>query len=139
MAQPAETTDRFLDPAIAAAQDWLFDGPGGYPIEPGWWKKTPADFKDQVDTFCGKCSGALPLPAFSDGQGGQFGPTIDVVSPGNLQRLIAAGSPKAKRGNVQVWDKKITREDIAKGLKDWEPRTFRNFTAHAPEDYDAVA
>ena len=119
---------------IAASMGQLF-GIQGYPIEPGWWRKTPAEFKDQVETFCGKCSGAIPMPQFSDGRGGRDGRTIDVVSPKNLERLIAAGSPKAKRGNVQVWDKKITREDIEKGLKDWNPRTFRDFEAHAPEDY----
>ena len=123
---------------IAAAQDWLLDGPGGYPIEPGWWKKTPAEFQSQVETFCGKCSGALPLPAFSDGRGGIDVPTSDVVSPGNLERLLAAGSPKAKRGNVRVWDKKITREDIEIGLNAWQPRSFRPFEAHSPEDYHAA-
>lgn len=124
---------------IAAAQDWLLDGPGGYPIEPGWWKKTPAEFQDQVETYCGKCSGALPLPKFSDGRGGRDGPTIDVVSPRNLERLIAAGSPKAQAGNVRVWTEKITKEDIDAGLKDWNPRSFRTFEAHAPEDYENTA
>jgi hypothetical protein len=119
---------------IAASQAWLLDGPDGYPIEPGWWRKEPADFQDQVEQFCGKCSGALPMPFFSDGRGGRDGPTKDVVSPGNMERLLAAGSPKANRGNVTVWDKKITAEDIDK-IGEWNPRSFRDFEAHVPEDY----
>jgi hypothetical protein len=122
---------------IAAAQGALFNIPG-YPIEPGWWKKTPADFKDQVDTFCGKCSGALPMPSYSDGRGGRDGPTVDLVSPGNLERLLEMGSPKAKRDHVEVWDKKITVDDI-NGLKDWNPRHFREFVAHSPDDYPVDA
>lgn len=120
---------------IAAGHAAIFGIPG-YPIAPGWWRKTPAEFKDQVDTFCSKCSGAIPLPQFSDGRGGRDGPTYDVVSPGNLARLIAAGSPKAKRGHVKVWDRKITKEDIEAGLKDWRPRQFRAFEAHGPDDVE---
>src|SRR3990167_415155 len=123
---------------IAGGMGAIFGIPGG-PVVKGWWKKTPAEFKDQIDQFCGKCSGAIPMPQFSDGRGGRDGPTIEMVSPGNLKRLLDAGSPKARKGHVQIWDKKITREDIEAGLKDWKPRSFRPFEAHAPEDYDAVA
>jgi hypothetical protein len=122
---------------IAAAQGALFGVPG-YPIEPGWWRKTPEQFQDQVDAFCSKCSGALPMPSYSDGRGGRDGPTIDLVSPGNLERLLAMGSPKAKRGHVEVWDRKFPREEIIAGLEDWQPRSFRDFEAHAPEDYEGI-
>ncbi len=118
---------------IAAAQDRVMKGPGGWKVEKGWWNKTPDQFRDQVEKFCVNCSGCLPMPAISDGRGGRDGPTTDVVSPGNLDRLIAAGAPKALRGQIQVWDRKITRADI-EGLKDWSPRSFRGFVAHKPED-----
>lgn len=119
---------------IAAAQDWLFDGPGGFPIEPGWWNKTQADFQGQVDTYCGKCSGALPMATESDGRGGRDGPTRDVVSQGNYDRLLAMGSPKATKGNVSIWHHKFSRDEIETALKDWNPRSFRPFVAHTPED-----
>lgn len=119
---------------IAAAQDWLFDGPGGYPIEPGWWRKTPDQFQDQVERYCGKCSGALPLEPQSDNRGGRDGLSVDLVSPGNLERLKAVGSPRVARGGYQVFDRKFTREDIEDRLKGWKPRSFRPFVAHNPED-----
>lgn len=118
---------------IAGAAGAIFNIPG-YPIEKGWWRKTPEDFKDQVDTFCGKCSGALPLPSYSDGRGGRDGPTIDMVSPGNLERLKAVGSPKIARGHYKIWDKKLTKEDI--DTENWNPRQFRDFEAHTPEDVE---
>ena len=122
---------------IAASADWLFDGPGGYPIEPGWWRKNDTQFADQVERYCGKCSGAIPLPAFSDGRGGRDGPTVDLVSPGNLERLLAVGSPKAASGHYQVFDKKITREDAAREKIDgWNPTNYRSFHAHGPDDVD---
>lgn len=119
---------------IAGAMGAIFGIPG-YPVEPGWWRKTPDQFRDQVDTFCGKCSGAIPMPSFSDGRGGRDGPTHDYVSPGNYERLIAAGSPKAQRGHVRIWDRKFTREDIEAAKPGWNPRGFRDFVAHGPEDY----
>jgi hypothetical protein len=118
---------------IAASLDWLMDGPGGYPIEPGWWRKTPADFKDQVDRYCGQCSGAIPMPAYSDGRGGRDGPTIEQISPGNVERLRALGSRKVMAGHYEVWEKKITRADVeAHAARN--PRAFRSFVARNPED-----
>ena len=116
---------------IAAAQSWLLDGPDGYPIEPGWWRKEPHEFQDQVAEYCGRCSGAIPLPQYSDGRGGRDGPTKDVVSPRNLELLRKAGSGKALRGDVEVWKTPITADDLD---ADWDPRTFRDFVAHDPED-----
>lgn len=120
---------------IAAAQDRAMDGPGGWKVEPGWWNKAPGQFRDQVEAFCPNCSGCLPMPALSDGRGGRDGPTTDYVSPGNLDRLIAAGAPKAMRGQVRIFDRKITRADVNE-LKDWSPRSFRGFVAHNPEDVE---
>jgi len=115
---------------IAAANARVF-GIKGYPVVKGWWKKTPAEFQDQVETFCGKCSGAIPLPQLSDGRGGRDGPTKDVISPGNLERLREAGSPKVLKGRYEIWDRKITCDDIP---EEWNPRAFRDFVAHSPED-----
>lgn len=118
---------------IAASLDWLMQGPGGYEIEPGWWKKTPAEFKDQVDRYCGMCSGAIPMPAYTDGRGGRDGPTVEAISPSNLERLKALGSPKVARGHYEVWDKEITREDVEK-YDTRNRRGFRTFVARSPDD-----
>ncbi|HDZ73700.1 MAG TPA: radical SAM protein [Aurantimonas coralicida] len=118
---------------IAAAQDWLFDGPGGYPVEPGWWQKIPAEFQDQVDRYCGKCSGALPLTPHSDNRGGRDGLSVDLVSPGNLERLKAAGSPRVAKGGYKVINQ-AAYSQIAVDVAHWKPREFRDFEAHTPED-----
>lgn len=39
---------------VAGALDMLFDGPGGWPIESGWWKKSPEEFGDQLK-WCELC------------------------------------------------------------------------------------
>ena len=65
-------------------------GPGGWPIEPGWWKRTPADFGDQLH-WCEMCSAALPMPA-RDARG-----EVDDVSPVWKEKLVQIESPKLKR------------------------------------------
>ena len=80
---------------IAGALDMLFDGPGGWKIEPGWWKREPEDFGDQLK-WCEICGGAL----FHKGR--LSSDEIDDVSPTLYRKLQEAGSPKLKAGKVVI-------------------------------------
>jgi hypothetical protein len=122
---------------IAASLDWLFDGPGGYDIEDSrWWDKDPADFQDQVAEYCGKCSGAIPqppLPLASDARGGRDAVNQDMMTEGNMLRLMEIGSPKVARGGFTLWKGgKITADDIPDDPRN--PREYRSFEAHDPAD-----
>jgi hypothetical protein len=65
---------------IAGAMDMLLDGPGGWPIEKGWWKKEEKDFGAQLD-WCELCG--IALETFSrDAREG-----IDDVSPFWAEKL----------------------------------------------------
>lgn len=84
---------------VAAAMDMLFDGPGGWPIEPDWWKRWPNQFGYQKELWCPICGCAIPL---------QRRPSVDCmddVSPGNLVRLKRIGSPRATRGRCHIYDR----------------------------------
>lgn len=85
---------------VAAALDDLFDGPGGWPVEPDWWKRVPADFRAQMDWACRKCGAALPLTRERNSQDPK-----DDVSQGNLDRLIQIKSKKVARGEYNLRDK----------------------------------
>lgn len=113
---------------VAAAMDMLFDGPGGWPIEKGWWKKTPDDpeFQEQVKRYCTKCSAAIPLDIASSHS------NYDFVSPGNAELLEKVASPKYMSGKMQLYDKLYTRKDYEKNSKDWKPGFFRDFYQHEP-------
>ncbi len=92
---------------VAASFDMLFDGPGGWPVEPGWWKRTPEQFTEQKERWCPSCGCSIPLERRSSAE------EVDDVSPGNLKRLAAVGSPKVRRGRVKLY---------GSGLIDqWEP------------------
>ena len=96
---------------VAGALDMLFDGPGGWPIEPGWWKRTPEEFRDQLH-WCELCG--LALNTFSRNANEE----IDDVSADIYERLKNVGSRKigTKHINVvKITDGRIHEESMAKG------------------------
>jgi len=123
---------------IAASLGWLFDIPGYDISDRRWWDRTPAQFADQVASFCGDCSGAIPMPAdWTDGRGGRDGITVEQITPVMLEKLRLAGSPKIARGGYEIWTRKIDREWVEKhGARNL--REYRSFEAHTPDDIAAA-
>lgn len=68
---------------------------GGWPIEPGWWRREPADFGRLLD-WCELCAAPLPTPARLATD------EIQDVSPRWLEILTALGSPAIAAGRLQV-------------------------------------
>ena len=112
---------------VAAAQDHLFDGPGGYPIEKGWWKREPSEFQDQVSRYCPNCSAAIPMPRPSSHE------QSDLVSKSNAMRLEEVNSPKYRKGKMKLFDKVFTKEDIEKHSAGWTPWSHRSYKQFTPE------
>lgn len=75
----------------------LYDGKHAWPVEQGWWQRTPDDFKDQIH-LCDHCSLAQPCPSRVDAI------ERDIVSPSNLVQLEVVGSPAVRKGRVDVFD-----------------------------------
>lgn len=112
----------------AGAMDMLFDGPGGFPIEKGWWNRETEQFVDQVKRYCPRCSMPVPFPRYDCKKG------CDLVSKGNADLLAKVGSPKFLKGKTTIFDKKITDEDVSKIVeKGWTPWHFRDYVQHGPE------
>lgn len=100
---------------VAAARDMVFQGNGGYPLEKGWWRKTPEQFADQVRAHCPGCSGALPMPRISNRL------NKDVVSRSNYERLRAIHSPRFQQKGVEFYENKMKRDEIEAFAKHWRP------------------
>lgn len=82
---------------VAGALDMLFDGPGGWKIESGWWKRKPEDFADQLH-WCELCGFALEGRTFTrDSQ-----EETDDVSWKLYEMLKTTGSPKLKSGHINL-------------------------------------
>lgn len=82
---------------VAAAFATL-TGAKGWEVKKGWWKKTPKDFVDQMETFCRRCGAAVPM------EKRQSTDVIDDISPGNLEMLKKIGSPKVRQGQYNVYE-----------------------------------
>ncbi len=112
---------------VAAAQDHLFSGPGGYPIKKGWWNKNPNEFMDQMKRYCINCSAAIPMERKSAHY------DYDLVSKSVAKKLKQMGSPKFLKGNYKLVDFKLTEKDIEKMVKEgWTPWSHRPFKQNAP-------
>jgi len=86
---------------VAASIDRLyFGGAHAWPIEHGWWQRTPADFQSQLE-LCNFCGLAQPGPSQLDIL------ERDIISDENRQRLLDAGSPAVKKGNFEQFDPEL--------------------------------
>lgn len=98
---------------VAAAFDMLFDGPGGWPIEKGWWKRQPEEFGEQLQ-WCELCSLCLDVPQRISCE------DIDDISPTLYEKLKAIDSPKLKQGKYCLHDKNEYDE---------KKKIYKSFTA----------
>jgi len=93
---------------VAAALDYMYDGPGGLPIEKGWWKKDITEFSEQFK-WCEYCG--IPLKTFArDAREG-----ITDVSVSNYKMMQDCGCIhlNSKRVNViDVVDGNISKESM---------------------------
>ncbi|MBU1345140.1 MAG: radical SAM protein [Proteobacteria bacterium] len=119
---------------VAAAQDHLFDGPGGWKVEKGWWQRTPddPDFKEQVKRYCPRCSACLPMPMIPNNHEHR-----DHMSPGNFERLKKVMSPKILQERYLIEDVKVLSQYVkdANGKPGPHRGSFEKYPAWTPWNY----
>jgi len=130
---------------IAAALDMLLDGPGGWPIEPGWWKRTEDSFGEQTE-WCELCG--LALETFSRDARDK----IDDISPVWKDILEKINSPKYDKGLInllEIDECRISEKSMPEyvrehGLKknfyveDWESRFDKSKSSLYPSGFDIL-
>ncbi|MCP4110678.1 MAG: radical SAM protein [Desulfobacteraceae bacterium] len=115
---------------VAAAQDILFEGTGGYPIEKGWWNKTPEQFQDQVERYCSKCGAALPLPPVF------LNENKDYISISNYRRLEELKTPKFLKSRIHLVENTYSKSEIEEFSKNWAPWGFIGEKGRRKNIYD---
>ncbi len=107
---------------VAAAQDHLTNGPGGWPLTDDWWDKRPSEFQDQVERYCHNCSACVPMNKVSAYDG------FDYASKSMIKILEASGSPRFKRGHViPVQDELLCSSyEEAENVRPWEHRSLKD-------------
>jgi len=91
---------------IAGALDMVLKGPGGWPVDQGWWKKTPRDYSAQMENNCRLCGAAFPLFARKDTDG------IDDISETMLKKLISVNSPKIRKGRFEKYTRGFVQNNV---------------------------
>lgn len=122
-----------LDRALSGGQE-------GWKVEKGWWKKSPKDYRKQMEKTCLRCSVALPLAELPNNH-----VSHDTVSESNLKLLESYGSPKVKQKQIRLTTKEqATRylesvPEVVLGERgyleshpDWRPSEFRTKVWHSP-------
>lgn len=98
---------------VAGALDILLDGPGGWPIEYGWWRRQPKDFGSQLD-WCELCGHCLPVPhELSNAE-------TDIVSPWWDNKLKEVGSKK-KRVIIDLKNYDLKKYQVNKKIEPYLP------------------
>ena len=96
---------------VAASLDMLFNGPGGWEIERGWWKREPKDFGDQL-RWCEVCGVACNTFMRNAND------CVYDVSEDIHEKLCEAGSRLVNTEHeniVEIKDGKITERSKANG------------------------
>jgi len=104
---------------VAGALDILLDGPGGYPIEPDWWKKEPKDFQDQVERYCKHCGIAIPLKREL------LSVTKEKFSPGLLKIFKEHNLRNLSDEYITLFDRHLTIKEMEKTKETWDPANNR--------------
>jgi len=104
---------------VAYAIDTILDGAGGYSVVPGWWKKEPKDFKDQVDRYCGFCGMSVPFTRqlLKDKK--------ELISIGNYHLYKSLNLPCMSDNDVEIFDETLEKNDIQKFSAGWDPQNYR--------------
>lgn len=104
---------------IAYAIDNILDGPGGYEIEPNWWKRLPHQFRDQVERCCPHCGAPVPL------QRDTINNSKEKFSKENLELYRSLNLPRVNGKYVELFNQELTPEIIAENRKTWAPWNYR--------------
>ena len=104
---------------VAYALDTILDGPGGYPVKPNWWKKTPEQFKDQVEQYCKYCGMPVPIEReLIKNKRERITPKLySIFRQHNLARL--------SKGDIILFNRKLMISEMDETKKTWDPSNYR--------------
>jgi hypothetical protein len=105
---------------VAAAQDVLLnEGRNAWPVEPGWWKRQPGQFSDQVERFCDNCGMAIPMEReLIQCHTQKFSPSL--LNLFREKQLNRVADP-----DVALFTREFTKTEIIKNIPTWTPGNYR--------------
>jgi hypothetical protein len=105
---------------VAYALDTLLDGPGGYPVEPGWWMKEPLNFQDQVERYCHLCGMPVPL------RRQVLENRTELITPAHLKRFKKHNLKRIETDkDFKLFNDKLSAGTMEETRMTWDPRNYR--------------
>lgn len=113
---------------VACSLDVVLDGPGGWPIEKGWWQRTPEEFRDQIERCCEKCGMCVPLErefAVDRAHSSTAKEAKEKVSPGLLEEFRSRKLRNISERDIEVFGRTLSSRDMDGIRPDWRPENYR--------------
>ena len=105
---------------VAAAQDVLLnDGRNAWSVTPGWWKREPGQFKEQVDSFCDNCGMAIPM------ERELIKTKTEKFSPSILKQFREKQLKRVSDHDVEIFNYQFSKSDIIRNIPTWTPGNYR--------------
>jgi len=107
---------------MAASQDFLLGGPGGWPVDgiEEWWKKDPKEYAEQKNTYCKNCGMCIPMERDLISCG------LEKVSPSFYKLMHDRNNSKIEIGtDIEIFDKTLTIDECEKNKLTWYPGNYR--------------
>ena len=108
----------FCDCALGL--DTALEMDGGWPVEPGWWKRE--NYRDQMEKYCPLCGMCLPYP------GQRLIENTELISKGLYEKFQAHRLRNLE--HLKIVDRRLTEEEIkifAVGWQPWHNRQDRGY------------
>jgi hypothetical protein len=106
---------------VACALDNLLDLDGGFPVEPGWWRKDREEIRAHLRKYCRYCGMAIPMKRSIMSTAGK-----ELFSPGNLELFRKHDLRNVSDAEVEVFERQFSVRQLQKAKKIWRPQVFRD-------------
>lgn len=100
---------------VAAAIDMLLDGPGGWPLEPDWWKRPVSDYKSQM-WACQMCG--MPVPQDRD-------PISQDWEKMSASVIRAMEEHQCLLGKYHPCSISVDRDEVERRKGTWKPANYK--------------
>ena len=98
----------------------LYGGRHAWKVEPGWWKRPPEAFQEQVSKLCPHCGMCLPMERqhLVDNQ--------EKFTPKLAKAFGEAGAIRLSEKSISIFDGQFTNSQIVEAARNWYPTNYRD-------------
>lgn len=98
----------------------LYGGKHAWKVEPGWWRRAPEAFQEQVTKLCPQCGMCLPM------ERQHLEESKEKFSPKLAKAFAEAGAIRIEEKSIEIFDGTFTKEQIIAAARDWYPTNYRD-------------